>query len=129
MSDVTKLRALSEIGIAGVCGYILGPVIGVSFTVIDLHVYEHLQIDQYTFPKIFQLVIIVIMIIVNYLKFQELPVDKRVNRMLDYDHYETPNKFGVMTCLFLCFVLFNGFTVQETITGPLVTDEKHVIII
>ena len=128
VSDVSKLRALSEIGIAGVCGYIFGPVVGVIVSIVDRHLYEELQLDVYTLPGILQLLIIIIMISVTFCKFKEISIPMRVNRMSDPDSYERPNKIGVIACLFVCFVLFNGFTVQETITGPLVTDNTQVII-
>lgn len=128
VSDVSKLRALSEIGIAGICGYILGPVIGVVISIIDQNLYEDLRLDEYTAPGMLQLIIIVVMIIATFLKFHEIPSEMRVNRMQDCENYDKPNKFGVFTCILICFILFTGFTVQETITGPLVTDHRQVLI-
>ena len=129
VSDVSKIRALSEIGIAGLFGLILGPIIGVVLSLIDINIYEDLEINSYSSPGIFQFIIITIMIIVNYIKFQEIPTGMRVNRMPDHENYATPNKFGIVSCLVLSFILFNGFTVQSTITGPLVTDSEHVFVI
>jgi MFS family permease len=129
VSDISKIKALSEIGIAGIGGYILGPIIGVIVSLIDIDIYEDLKIEGYYAPGILQLIILIIMIVVNFIKFKEIPVEKRVNRMEEYETYVVPNKSGIFVCLAICFLLFNGFTVQETITGPLVTDEKQVIYI
>ena len=37
-----------------------------------------------------------------------------------------PPMAGVVVCLWIFLIHFNGFAVQETITTPLVTDIKHV---
>lgn len=40
--------------------------------------------------------------------------------------HSAPPVSGVMLCLWIFLIHFNGFAVQETITTPLVTDIKHV---
>lgn len=126
VADVSKVKALSEISIAGICGYTLGPAIGVGLLIIDMDISRDLGIDEYWSIGVFQVLMISAMIAVNYFKFNEVEVDMRVNRISDYEKYEKPKTLGILICLFINFVLFFGFAMQDTITGPLITDIKQV---
>ncbi|OMJ88724.1 hypothetical protein SteCoe_9266 [Stentor coeruleus] len=122
VSDISKLSAISEIGIAGVCGYTLGPVIGVAISFLDMNVHQKFSADEYWSIGVFLFIINLTMILINWFSFQEIPIAMRVNRSKEYEGYEPPKVSGILICLLFSFCLFYGFTVQETITGPLVSD-------
>ena len=124
--DIGKLRILSENGISSVCGYILGPVLGVGLTFLHGYLKDYIQISLFSFIDLYQIVIITVLVLMNF-RFDDVPISMRANRTFDLGRYDEPNKKGVIVSIAICFFLFNGFTVQETITGPLVTDKYQVI--
>ena len=127
VTDKHKLKVLSELGIFVVLGFVLGPVFGILLSMVDLHLASGLKLDAYTAPGYLQAVLTFLMMVMTNFWFQEVPHFKRPGRQQETKkpNVPPPKPLGVTVCLVLCFIIFNGFAVQETITTPLVTDSAH----
>ena len=118
VSDISKFKALGEVGMANMLGYILGPIFGVLVSLINIP-----TVNYYTSPGYFQAFLAITLMVVNFVWFKEIKRSERPNISEPQYREETkPNPKGSLFCMLACFVIFNGFTVQETITTPLVTD-------
>lgn len=119
------LRVLSELGMAAVSGFLSGPILGLLLSLIDFQI-GILHIHSNTAPGYVQAIATMIVISVTCCYFEEIHHSSRLNiTSHDSKKIRQPDLIGVSICLFICFIIFNGFAVQETITTPLVTDSDH----
>lgn len=127
VEDKEKLMVLSELGIASVSGFILGPVFGIVLSMLDVQIGPLVKIDKYTSPGYLQTILTIVMFSIIQSSFREVHPHNRPGRVNETKNEESipPSKAGIGVCLFLCLIIFNGFAVQETITTPLVTDTAH----
>lgn len=121
-----KLLALTDIGIAALSGFITGPVLGYLLTYISVQI-GAFRIDQYTSPGYFICLSNIVMIIVFVKCFSEVARASRHSFITAQTTLPKPPKLiGVGICVFIAFSTFYGFSVQETLTTPLVTDLDHI---
>lgn len=125
--DEHKLKILSEIGISAVLGFVTGPVFGTALAFVDVQL-GVVKIDKYTSCGYLQFILTLIMMFLTLFVFREIPHSERHGQVTTSSKptVDPPNIWGITVCMIVCFIVFNGFAVQETITTPLVTDISHV---
>jgi MFS family permease len=125
VNHTDMLRVLSELGMAAVSGFLSGPILGLLLSLIDFHI-GILHIHSDTAPGYVQALATTIVISVTCCYFEEIHHSIRPNINNHASNKDRlPDSIGVSICLFTCFIIFHGFSVQETITTPLVTDSDH----
>lgn len=118
--DTMKLQ--SEMGIACVSGFIIGPLLGLALSFVDISL-GPIVINTYTCPGYIIFIGTLSILFQTAIRFKEVKPEDRPHRNPTADReIEKPNTMGLICVYIFCLFCFNSLAVQETITTPLITD-------
>jgi MFS family permease len=116
-----KLKLQARIGIVALCGVITGPILGVGVSKMSIE--YPMKISNYTLIGALQSFLVLLCLTNILIFFSERPQnilkpEENTNRVP-----VKPNIFGIISSCIIFFTFVFSFSVQDTVTAPIVTDK------